>query len=59
MQSKYILKGKVFSPLTEKAPVLFESSVISNYVTESSTIKLEDENVCNKEREKILSSEIS
>ena len=58
-QSKYIPKGKVFSPCIEKASVLFESSVISNSVTKSSTIELEGENVCNKEREKILSSEIS
>ena len=58
-QSKYILKGKVFSPPTEKASVLSESSVISNSITENSTIELEDENVCNKEREKVLSYEIS
>ena len=57
-QSKYILKGKVFSPPIEKASVLSESSVISNSVTGSSTIELEDENVCNKERVKILSSDI-
>ena len=58
-QSKYILKGKVFIPPIEKASVLSKSSIISNYVTGSSTIELEDENVCNKEREKILGSEIS
>ena len=58
-QSKHISKGKVFNPPTEKASVLFDSSVISNYVTKSSIIELEDEDVCNKEREKILSYEIS
>ena len=56
-QSKYIPKGKVFNRPTKKASVLFESSVISNSVTKSSTTKLEDENVCNKE--KILNLEIS
>ena len=50
-QSKYIPKGKVFSPSIEKASVLSESSVISNFVTGSSTIELEDENVCNKRKD--------
>ena len=58
-QSKYIPKGKVFNPPTEKASVLFESSIISNSITKSSTTELEDENVCNKERERIIGSENS
>ena len=55
-QSKYIPKGKVFSPSLDKFSVPSESSItISNQSsTGNSTIELEVGNVCNKEKEMIV-----
>ena len=58
-QSKYVMKGKVFIPSIEKVSVISESFVTNNSTTGSSTIELEDGNVCNKEKEKIIGSENS
>lgn len=49
-QSKCIPKGKVFSPSLDKVSVPYESSVTNHFATGSSTVELEDGNVCNKEK---------
>jgi hypothetical protein len=60
-QSKYILKGKVFSSSLNKVSVPSESSVIvsNQSSTGSSAIELEVGNICDKEKEKDVGSEDS